>query len=674
MKKCRVFVVIFMSFCAIVFKSYAFDCSKLPCQKVVPGANVFKDNQIDKRIKDAFNNEKLLGHIFRSVDFVDIPAYSGKPVINLIGFTTEGKITGIKVLSHSEPILLIGIPEEKLLKYVEQYVGLNVQTKTRIGKTDDKNLVVVDGISGATVTVLAEDRVIMESALNAASTLGIVKKSLRVQGKLIQKFQKMNWDELLQEGLISHLKVTPEQVKITDPEKIEKGPWVDLYYAYLNLEVVGKNLLGKYNYKWIKEEVSGGKHAFLVLGNGQSSFKGSGFVRGAIFDRFNFEQRSSIYTFRDTDYYNFSDINLEGAPEFQEGGIFIINDTNFSPFEPFAFNLLSARIVGAVEREYFTFKNEYMLPKKYLEIDESTVPEAIWVGVWRSNVFQNITVAIFLLVVLGIFTRRPKLALNPKLASYTKYSIMLISLLGIGFYKKAQPSITQLLTLLHSLINEFRWGLFLSDPLLFIMWWFIFISLIFWGRGVFCGWICPYGALSEISYKIFHKIVGPKFAFEFKYSTDQKLKKIKYIILAILAGTSLFSMHWAEKMAEVEPFKTTFLVGLQRQSYFVVYFFALSILCLVIYRFFCRYLCPLGAALALPSKFSLLSIKRRDFCNKCRICAKGCHVGAIDEVGRINKSECYYCMDCEVSYSSDNICPVLIKEKRALAKREKNNN
>jgi NosR/NirI family nitrous oxide reductase transcriptional regulator len=650
------------------------DCNTLPCNEVVAGSNIYKKNKINPKIIDAFDGDQFLGHIIKSDDFVDIPAYSGKPVINLTGISNDGKILGIKVIKHSEPILLIGIPEEKLYDYVNQYIGLHVETKTRIGKTRDKDLVAVDGISGATVTVLAEDRAIMEAALIAAASLGIVKEIPRVQGELVQSFEQMSWNELVDAGLIGHLVVTPQDVMVTDPEEIKKGAWIDLYYIYLNLEMAGKNILGKYNYKWIKSEIEGGKHAFLVVANGQSSFKGSGFVRGAIFDRFTFEQRTSVYTFRDTDYHNFSDLEIDGSPEFKEGGIFIINDTSFSPFEPFSLNFLSARIIGAVEREYFIFKDDFMIPSKYLDIDESTVPEAIWVGVWKTNVLQNLAVALFLLTVLGIFTRRPKLALNAKYASYTKYTVMVISLFGLGFYKKAQPSITQLLTLLQGVVDEFRWGLFLSDPLLFIFWWFIFISVVIWGRGVFCGWLCPFGALSELSYNLLRKIIGNKWAFEFKHSTDQKLKNIKYVILAIIAGTSLFSMHWAEKMAEIEPFKTTFLVGLNRQWYFVVYFVALCALCLVTYRFFCRYMCPLGAALAIPSHFSFLGIKRRDFCTKCRICAKNCHVGAINERGEIDKKECLYCMDCEVTYSDNNVCPVLIKDKRARIKLEKEQN
>jgi len=652
--------------------SKGFDCQKLICSDVFKNATEFNPDPNHSLFMRAEKNGKLLGYVFKSNSFVDIRAYSGKTVVNLIGIDLAGKITGVKVLKHSEPILLIGIPESKFIKYVDQYIGVAVDAKTRIGKTGDPNLVDLDGVSGATVTVLAEDRIIMNSSLAAAQKLKIIATKKRSSGTLINKVSNLNWQQMIDKGLVGKLLVTPKQAHITNPDEVKKGPWIDLYFAYLNLPEVGHNLLGKYNFKWIKNIVKDGGHAFLVVANGQSSFKGSGFVRGAIFDRFTFEQGTSVYTFRDVDYHNFSDLDIDGAPDFKEGGIFIIHkDDYFSPFDEFSFNFLSARIVGAVKREYLIFKTDYEIPSEYLNITEKVKEEAIWVGVWRTFKFHAISLFIFLTLVFAIFIKRSKLVLNAKRAELVKYSVMSLSLLFIGFYKGAQPSITQLLTLFHGLIDDFRFGLFLSDPLLFIIWWFIFLTIIFWGRGVFCGWICPFGVLSEFSYKVFHKIFGAKLAFEFSYGMNKKLSKIKYVVFFTLLGVSIYSMEMAEKMAEVEPFKTTFLVGLNRPWYFVVYFLIIFTMCLITYRFFCRYLCPLGAAIALPSKFSLLSIKRRSFCTKCRICAKGCHVGAIDELGRIDKSECLYCMDCEVSYSSDNICPILIKDKRARLKRDK---
>jgi NosR/NirI family nitrous oxide reductase transcriptional regulator len=79
-----------------------------------------------------------------------------------------------------------------------------------------------------------------------------------------------------------------------------------------------------------------------------------------------------------------------------------------------------------------------------------------------------------------------------------KYAAWLISIGAVGFGLLAQPSITQVLTWFHSLLFKWTWELFLSDPFIFIFWIFIIVTVFVWGRGLFCGWLCPFGSLSEL--------------------------------------------------------------------------------------------------------------------------------------------------------------------------------
>src|SRR3546814_9834517 len=86
--------------------------------------------------------------------------------------------------------------------------------------------------------------------------------------------------------------------------------------------------------------------------------------------------------------------------------------------------------------------------------------------------------------------------------SWPKYVLWAASIGYAGFYLKAVPSITQVLTWFHSLLFRWEWGLFLSDPFLFLFWIFVIVTTFFWGRGMFCGWLCPYGALTEIAFRV----------------------------------------------------------------------------------------------------------------------------------------------------------------------------
>ena len=117
-----------------------------------------------------------------STDITDIPAYSGKPVVTLIGMDTAGRFTGVKILKHSEPILLLGIPESALIKFNNQYLGKFVGDNIEIGKSrPEENLIGLDAITGATVTVIAQNQVMMVSGGEVAKAGGHPKPVIRPQ-------------------------------------------------------------------------------------------------------------------------------------------------------------------------------------------------------------------------------------------------------------------------------------------------------------------------------------------------------------------------------------------------------------------------------------------------------------------------------------------------------------
>ena len=131
-----------------------------------------------------------------------------------------------------------------------------------------------------------------------------------------------------------------------------------------------------------------------------------------------------------------------------------------------------------------------------------------------------------------------------------------------------------------------------------------------------------------------------------------------------LFGVSLMSIDQAEHLAEVEPFKTAIVLKFVRAWPFVAYASALLLAGLFVERFYCRYLCPLGAALAIPARLRMFDwLKRYRECgNPCQTCANQCPVQAIHPTGEINPNECVNCLHCQVLYQSKTICPVVIKK------------
>jgi len=650
-------------------------CDYAPCKDVMPGATSFSERKGQPPFVEAYKDEagqkKLLGYVMLSTDITDTPAYSGKPVVTLIGMDTTGRFTGVKILKHSEPILLLGIPESALIKFNNQYLGQFVGDNIEIGKSrSEENLIGLDAITGATVTVIAQNQVMMTSGSAVAKQVGILKPVIRPQAKFTATTAAPSWAQLVEDGSVQRLVVKAEEVGL----KSDGRPYMDLWFGYLNQPTIGQAILGKDGYAGLMARLKEGEHAiFIIKTAGMDSFKGSGFVRGGIYDRVQVRQDSDSFTFRDLDYVNLWGVSAAGSPAFDESAIFIIRGKSFSGAYPWKLVFLGNKIDKETSTKTFAnFDKEYWLDARYLEGGRPVVikPDPTWLKVWKERAFEIGGFVVFLLVIAAAYASRDTLVRrssrhNKWPVNVFKYTGWVVSIGFVGFYAMAQPSITQILTWFHSLLFQWKWELFLSDPLIFVFWIFIIVSTFLWGRGLFCGWLCPFGSLSELLYKIGGAIGLKRFQFNLPQALHDKLKWVKYAVFFGLLAVSFFSMGLAEKLAEVEPFKTTFLVGITNRSW-PYSLFAAGLLGLAIFteRPFCKYLCPLGAALAMPTTFRWFGLRRKDECTSCKACAKGCGSLAIDTKGNIDQRECMLCLDCMVFYYDDHACPPLAHERK----------
>jgi NosR/NirI family nitrous oxide reductase transcriptional regulator len=175
--------------------------------------------------------------------------------------------------------------------------------------------------------------------------------------------------------------------------------------------------------------------------------------------------------------------------------------------------------------------------------------------------------------------------------------------------------------------------------------------------------------MTELAHKLGRVFKLPNF--ELPERLHRPARYLRFVVLAVLLGTFLYSSELGEKLAEVEPFKSTFYVmPWTRQWFFFAWWAVLLAVSFVWWRPFCRYLCPLGAALALPSSFRISGPHRRAFCSSCTICTRGCEPRAIDKDGVIDSRDCLSCMECEANYRDQEVCPPLIGIERLLQKGE----
>jgi len=294
--------------------------------------------------------------------------------------------------------------------------------------------------------------------------------------------------------------------------------------------------------------------------------------------------------------------------------------------------------------------------------------EPFWVSVWRERAWQIAVLVVALFVLTLILLFQDWLTSRPRLLTYIRTGYLVFTLFFIGWYTLAQLSVIHVLTFINAILHQFSWEAFLVDPLIFILWAFVALTLLLWGRGVYCGWLCPFGALQELLHQLAQRLKIP--AWNFPDVVHERLWAVKYVIFVALFGLSLQSIGHAAKAAEVEPFKTAIVLHFQRDGIYLAY--ALCLLAIAVFnrKFYCKYLCALGAALAIPAPLRIFDwLRRRKECGRpCQICEKQCEVQAIRPTGEINPNECHYCLDCQVTYWDDVRCPPLADKRRRREK------
>ena len=665
--------------------------AEVPPATLVDGADAYGAMRSDVPVAPLLRNGERIGWVFITSDFVGTTGYSGKPIHIMIALDDAARVLGINLVHHSEPIVLIGIPESRIQALMAQHVGLNLAEVAANGGTmPDFNI-----ISGATVTIMVIDDSIVRSGIRVARRLGL--GGLAPQEAPTGPRFEINtaatapesWSALVGDGTVRRMTLEVAEVnaafeRLDDPRarpitEPDDAIYIDLYAAQVSVPGIGLELLGEAEHRnlanWLKE----GEHAILLAGRGIYSFKGSGYVRGGIFDRIVLIQGDTSVRFRDHDHRRLGEIATVGAPRFDELDIFRIPaGTGFDPAQPWRLQLLTQRDVAALERAFTTFELSYQTPPAYLtEISqpatvmaenvhdaqaERTAQMVLIERIWRDRQVEIAVLAVMLTLLTGVFFFQSYLTRSERRTYWFRMSFLTVTLFFLGWYANAQLSVVNIMALFQSMMGGFSWQAFLLDPMTFILWFSVAASLIFWGRGAYCGWLCPFGALQELTNQIARKLRVPQFTLP--WGLHERLWPIKYMIFLALFGASLASLEWSERFAEVEPFKTAIVLKFDRAWPFVLFALALLFAGLFIERFYCRYLCPLGAALAIPARLRMFDwLKRYRECGSpCHSCANECFVQAIHPTGEINPNECLNCMHCQVLYQSETKCPVVIRQ------------
>ena len=605
----------------------------------------------------------LVGYIGSTWEIAGSTGYSGRPLDVLVAITPSARIAGAQLMRHDEPVLTLGISDEDIIRYVDGFAGVDLAAPRPDVLTPQSDL--PDVISRATVST----GVIRDGILRTARTLAIA-RGLISEGGGIDRigYSPADWNALMAMGALSHARMSmDEAAKALSGAQVPvapgEGAFLDVYAGLVDPPTAGLNLLGQKAFTQAMGALGLGDSALIVISSGLHSHRGTAWKQSGRFDRLTIVQGEARHVPLAGDYIFVKQLEAEGAPDVKEVSLFRLPKT-IDPTQPFRVEVMAARPRTDGGEARTVIAVDYALPDAF-QLAAPPSPEPLWRSIWAAKHLEAGIVVAMLVVLTLILFAQDWITRRPKLWRGLRISYLTVTLVVLGWGLNGQLSVVQVVAFVHSLLTEFRWETFLIEPIVFLLWSFVALGLLFWGRGVYCGWLCPFGALQELLNNLAQRLGVRQIAVP--QALHERLWVIKYTLFVGILALSFYSMHDALVLAEAEPFKTAISMRMMRAWPFVVFVLVLLLAGLFIERFFCRYLCPLGAGLAIPAKLKIFDwLKRRPQCGReCRLCETKCTVGAIDPLGRINANECVLCLRCQIIMNDATLCPVLKRRGRA---------
>ncbi|WHZ37243.1 4Fe-4S binding protein [Sagittula sp. MA-2] len=626
------------------------------------------------------------GYVFQTEPMAALPGFSGAPINALVVLDLEGRFLDVQLLTHNEPIFVSGLGEAPFHAFMEQYRGHSISDSLVVGTpyggaSDGSGLVYLDGVTKATASV----RIAHESILAAALQVAREKMGGISSGPPAHPNpdidEDLTWDSLNETGLLTHKTLTNGEIEALfegtlwandDPEASAEpdAPYLDLWIADLGPRSIARALLSEGTLRELDRfrEISIFDEPILVVETARHGLVSPDFVRNTAPDWLGAEQNGFPVALRDADLF----VQLsDQVPEALHDGTAMILRTDrrlgFDPAAPWTFTVQAIREHGVfqpqvgsvtIEAQVTTDERFFVRPGQTRRL--SPFEEAI-----RNRADDLMVLAAFLALLLPVlFFAQSRLA---GLRVFTPVRLTILAFVTgfIGWWGQGQLSIVTPLATLQAALSTRHFAFLLYDPFSLMNWGAVILGFLLWGRGLFCGWLCPFGALQEFAHHIGRFLHLPRL--EPSRTWDQRLKNLKYVALAGLVAVTVIAPGHMDKAAEIEPFKTAITTFFRREWYYVAYAAFWLFLALFTFKGFCRYLCPLGALMAIGGTLRLRRwIPRRVECGSpCQLCAVKCNYGAIRKTGAIQYDECFQCLDCVTIHDDARQCVPLILKARS---------
>jgi transcriptional regulator of nitric oxide reductase len=680
---------------------------------VYPGAERLGVEEGSPPAIAVFEGDTVVAYVFSTLDIIAATGYSTIPFDVIAGVDLGGRITGAKVVFHQESMIVHDAVRQR---QIDTLLAREAGRPLRGGT----NALPPDYVDGATISARAMRAAVLTTArlvlrgragrtaaatTTPAAAAAIPPADTAVSARTIptldlESFSIKPWNDLLAEGAVARRRVTSGDVatalanagaagaRLDWPLGAGDDVYIEFMTALVTPPAIGGNLLGLLKFEEYKSQLPRGAHAIYVASNGPYNFLGTKYFReseGNRFDRLRVIQGTKTFAFVQNDYAYATPTEAQ-----QVTGLFALPArSGFDPLKAWRLEIL----ITSVGEPPLTvaFGLDYKIPAAYvlqipdpdapaprpapppappptaqLEPEPETdldlpPPAAIWVEAW-SDARTNIAILSVLLSALTlIFIFQARLTRVRLAHRLVRTGFLLVVLLWLGWTAGVQLSIVNVVNYVRAPFNRADMGFYLAEPLMVIIAGYTLLSVVLIGRGVFCGWLCPFGALQELLGQIARALRVPQW--NPPVAIEKRLWLGKYIAAAAVLGLVMTQADPAGTSLEIEPFKTAITSKFTRAWPYVLYAGVLMAIGLFSERAYCRFLCPLGGVLACLDRLHLLNLlKRRPECGSpCRLCERGCPVRAIEPTGKIVTAECFQCLDCQVEYHDERRCPPLVR-------------
>jgi NosR/NirI family transcriptional regulator, nitrous oxide reductase regulator len=490
----------------------------------------------------------------------------------------------------------------------------------------------------------------------------------------VERHTSLTWQELTDQRAVQSLSLTRGQIedrfagtRAAGADKRAAGQPEELALAFhtalISVPQIGRNLLDDAGWRQLGANLRRASQALLVTESGPLASMAYESQRVQRPVSYVLTQGGRELKLRAMPYD--AGLAVPGYPKDQRAFFLLVDSaTPLDPAQPFDLSFRLLRRYGSFPDQVAQadFALDYRLPNPAAWMAASYEPA--WFAVWRQRAWEIAVLLAALVVLVVALVRQQWISASQRRLGWFRTGYLLFTLGFIGWYAQGQLTVVNLTAAADALASGGDLAFLLTDPISVILWVFAGITLLVWGRGTFCGWLCPFGALQELLSAVTRRLgLKPQ---RLRSGLDARLKWLKYGVLAAVLGSAFLTPSFAPAVAEVEPFKTAISAYFSRDWPYVLWAVACVALSVFVYRGYCRYICPLGAALAATDMLRRWAwIARRTECGTpCQSCRHRCEYQAIEPIGKVNYSECFQCLDCVAIHQDDTRCLPLIQQSK----------